>query len=144
MLLINSIHQIYYYTNIFNGSIEPEKLAYSNNYSTSEQKTGRKWIDGKDIWMKTITGSITVSANTRSSNELVVGVDTLIGGKGVFKEDSSANVYILIPGSRINSANNTTGFSSILHVDGAVSLYTRSEYNRSGAPFYAVIEYTKK
>ena len=26
MLLINSIHQIYYYTNIFNGSIEPEKM----------------------------------------------------------------------------------------------------------------------
>lgn len=30
------------------------------NYSTTEQKTGRKWIDGKDIYEKTYTGSFVV------------------------------------------------------------------------------------
>ena len=133
-----------FFVYVLYGSIEPEKLAHPNNYSTSEHRTGRKWIDGKDVWTKTVTGNITVSANIRSSSELVTGVDALIGGKGGFKEDASANVFVSIPGSRINSSNNTTGFSSILNVDGVVSLYTRSEYNRNTAPFYVVIEYTKK
>lgn len=31
------------------------------DYSTTEQKTGQKWIDGKDIWQKTLTA---VSAST--------------------------------------------------------------------------------
>lgn len=64
------------------------------NYSTSEQKTGQKWIDGKDIYFRTyqLNG---ISGNpsdwTLISN--IPSVDTYIRNKIVFYNTNTNNYY---------------------------------------------------
>ena len=42
------------------------------NYSTTEQKTGRKWIDGRDIYVKTFNaGALPTSGNVTIQNDIV-------------------------------------------------------------------------
>lgn len=48
------------------------------NYSTTEQKTGQKWIDGKDIYFKVINTGITLSQLDTWYNAGLTGVDTII------------------------------------------------------------------
>ena len=53
-----------------------------NNYSTSEVNTGKKWIDGKDIYRKVIdTGSIT-SAGTKNVAHNITNLDKIISFSG--------------------------------------------------------------
>lgn len=58
-------------------------------YSTSERNTGNKWIDGKSIYEKVITG--TLSSPATSVNYLKVGanVDTYVDIKGIVKTTNS-------------------------------------------------------
>ena len=46
------------------GWINPPEEYTPPNYSTTEQKTGQKWIDGKDIYFKTIQLGATVESST--------------------------------------------------------------------------------
>lgn len=41
-----------------------------NNYSTTEHKTGRKWIDGSDIWEKTIYYSSVINSSAIIDNTI--------------------------------------------------------------------------
>lgn len=47
------------------------------SYSTTEHKTGKKWIDGKDIYQKVVE-NITVTTNWGTINEIGNVVDSLI------------------------------------------------------------------
>lgn len=52
-----------------------------DDYSTIEKKTGRKWIDGKDIWIKTYTGQASPNLSRtwvtvdNFSGRTLIGVD---------------------------------------------------------------------
>lgn len=48
------------------------------DYSTSEQATGQKWIDGKDIYFKVINTAITIAALDTWYSTGLTGVDTVI------------------------------------------------------------------
>lgn len=50
-------------------------MPYLPNYSTTEQKTGQKWIDGKDIYFKTIVLDNVLSLPT-ASTWVDSGIDT--------------------------------------------------------------------
>ena len=52
------------------------------NYSTEEQKTGQKWIDGKDIYFKTFrtTSSFTVTTDWTSTGLEIQGANLIING----------------------------------------------------------------
>ena len=43
------------------------------NYSTDEQKTGIKWIDGKDIYQKSFTVTADATVSTGTTSETVAG-----------------------------------------------------------------------
>lgn len=51
------------------------------NYSTTEQKTGQKWIDGKDIYFRTFTG-LSIQSNTSWINtDIDISyVETIVDG----------------------------------------------------------------
>ena len=48
------------------------------NYSTAEQKTGQKWIDGKDIYFKVINTAITLAQLDTWYSSGLTGVDNII------------------------------------------------------------------
>ena len=65
-------------------------LTYSDyveleEYSTTEQDTGKKWIDGKTIYQKTITGTTAASSGI---NNLVENIDTFVGVSGYVITDA--------------------------------------------------------
>lgn len=51
------------------------------NYSTTEQLTGQKWIDGKDIYFRTFTG-LSIESNTSwtNTNIDISYIDTIVNG----------------------------------------------------------------
>lgn len=51
------------------------------NYSTTEQKTGQKWIDGKDIYFRTFTG-LSIQSNTSwiTTDIDISDTDTIVDG----------------------------------------------------------------
>ena len=62
------------------GKILNDKITNINTYSTEEVNTGKKWIDGKDIYRKVITQN---NANTIDLANL--SIDTLIETRGQVK-----------------------------------------------------------
>lgn len=68
-------------TGISDGSIQPDKLADSlKTYKSTEMDTGKKWINGKSIYQKSITFNTTGSGaeETGANNENFSYIDTLI------------------------------------------------------------------
>ena len=95
------------------------------DYSTEEQKTGRKWIDGKDIYYKTV--EIVLPSNIASGVNTVVGnvgtrLDTLVdadyvlhltNGSMTFEGRFDLTVYLAIGGNvGMNVATNAVWFNS--------------------------------
>ena len=50
-------------------------------YSTSEQVVDT-WIDGKTLYRRVITGTITALDNIRSSTDILTSVDSIVNGNG--------------------------------------------------------------
>ena len=73
-------------------------VAESLSYSTTEQKTGGKWIDGKMIYRKVCT-NCTTSGSTDSWNNLGVtisGIDKIISHTAINPTDNvSCNLFLL-------------------------------------------------
>ena len=63
------------------------------DYSTSEQDTGRKWIDGKPIYQK----SYLKSSVGEFTNELPSNVDTVINSEAILQYTASNNVKVITP-----------------------------------------------
>ena len=54
------------------------------DYSTTEKKTGQKWIDGKDIYFRTFTGlSITTNSSWQDTGIDVSYADTILNGLAI-------------------------------------------------------------
>lgn len=60
--------------NIQDGAVTSDKIDWTT-YSSSPVKVGT-WIDGKELWRKTITATVTLTANTPLSTEIPTGVST--------------------------------------------------------------------
>lgn len=75
------------------GSVTWDKLA-GGSYSTSEVNTGAKWIDGKDIWKKTVNTGALPNTATKNIAHSISGYETFIGIQG-FAYGSGANTLPL-------------------------------------------------
>ena len=120
--------------------VDNEEIYNQNimNYSTNEQVIG-KWIDGKPIYRKTVSGTTVTSGNRV---ELQTNVDKLIDYNVVVK-NGTANQYHPVSfgmcSSQSTHANpiflgGTTATTAYLYI--TTSAYTSQ-------PFYGWIEYTK-
>lgn len=102
------------------------------NYSTSEQKTGQKWIDGKDIYFRVVegTGSFTTSDYFGTySGSVSVG----------FSFDNiwlDRNMSYLITGGGVKE-----GFIFMQNSNGTIFLFTCA--SRSSVDYKIIFYYTK-
>ena len=79
--------------------------ASSFQFSTDEQKTNMKWLDGKPLYVKTITTNVEINGNNVSINHNIPNVDKIfIDSAFVNKTDGSS--YVL--------PYTTTKFTSVL------------------------------
>lgn len=67
-------YDTYQITNDYSEALMP-------NYSTVEQKTGQKWVDGKDIYFRTFAG-LSIESNTTwiNTNIDISYIDTIVNG----------------------------------------------------------------
>ena len=91
-LKINYLTQAQYDAAVSGGTVNADELYFtpSVDYSTSEVNTGKKWIDGKTIYCKTIevpnvAADISTNRATYSSELSITDVDELINAFGFAK-----------------------------------------------------------
>lgn len=85
----------------FYGKILPYLNGNAMSYSTSEQDTGKRWIDGKKIYQKTFTGTITISGGGASITK-AMGISNfgdLIDIRGIagYKNSNTDYGFMSIP-----------------------------------------------
>lgn len=102
------------------------------DYSTTEHKIGRKWIDGKDIWEKTYSQSTTIgltaNAWTDITNFDVSGIDKIIDFEVIRTVGATAGygyVQVAIGGtpSKLQVFNNR---NLLVEIDTITLRYTKS------------------
>ena len=108
------------------------------SYSTEEHPTGKKWIDGKDIYSKTIDFGALPNTTTKSVNHNISNIDKVIRLYG-FANDSGNTDHITLP--FIDSSSNTL-YNTSLRAN-ATSVIMTTEAAMQGFSGYVTIEYTK-
>ena len=104
------------------------------SYSTTEHKTGKKWIDGKDIWSKTIYST------TGYANDVTILDDSNIA-KITKVEHYASDIAGLIYQSPYNDGSGNFSYLLI----GSNTLKTRKGgiFLNSNFPTHTIVEYTK-
>ena len=107
------------------------------DYSTSEQDTGCKWIDGKKIYKKTISLGNLPNATTKSVAHNISHLNFPVKIEGFAYYPSPTNVFVPLPFVGASMAASIS--LRIENSDVVVSCGA----DRSGALGYAVLWYTK-
>ena len=94
------------------------------DYSTTEQKTGQKWIDGKDIYCRVFTGlSITTNASWQDTGIDISNVDTIING---FSTDDSKQSIVCSFGFGTNNSLIFRAYISTNVITSITLFYTKT------------------
>lgn len=108
------------------------------DYSLTEQDTGLKWVDGKPIYRRTFTGTITQAAASRNA--------TLLDSTQTFSAVISitgtvhTGIYPMVAGTY-----DTQGWSAaLINAAKRLELVSQSPNARSAAPYSVCVEYTKE
>ena len=105
------------------------------DYSTTEHKTGRKWIDGKDIWEKTYSDTTPSSATSKNYSMGVSNVDKIIDYNGmVYRNDGAVCKLDHARGDDLIWTMITSSKEFVVNIKD--SQYTSQ-------PIYFTIQYTK-
>lgn len=116
------------------GKILNDKITNTNTYSTEEVNTGKKWIDGKDIYRKVITQN-----NANQIDLANLSIDTLIEKRGQVKVTNPSYDICALDFS-------WTGGDSVLR--GIFTQYTGTKLvfnpkNITVGYIHVILEYTK-
>ncbi len=116
------------------GKILNDKITNTNTYSTEEVNTGKKWIDGKDIYIKVITQN-----NANQIDLANLSIDTLIETRGQVKVTNPSYDICALDFS-------WTGGDSVLR--GIFTQYTGTKLvfnlkNITVGYIHVILEYTK-
>ena len=106
------------------------------SYSTTEHKTGKKWIDGKPIYRKVVEcGALPNSTSKNVATGIDFTVCNVIKIEGVAKNTSTSNTdTIPIPFSNVVAIGTTKTGDIAISTTENFSIYTIS---------YVILEYTK-
>lgn len=137
-------------TNISAGDeakITSDKVDFTT-YTTEEQVVG-KWINGKTIYRKCYTGTITITANTRVNVDLEANspIEDIISVGGYMGYSSGApKGRNSIPSAESNTSGVMTNYNMVFLVADSNTLrLSRFSNTQRGAQPYAVwVEYTKQ
>lgn len=119
---------------IQNSAITASKLNLS--YSTSEQATGEKWIDGKTIYRKTINCGNLPSSGGKTVNHGIT-YSRIVKIEGIMQDTSGIAANMPFPGSDTNPA----GFVQVGITTSVVSIGVGMD--RSAYTGYVTLYYTK-
>ena len=116
------------------------------DYSTSEVETAFEWIDGKRIFKKTVTGTVTVAAQTRALIVLSVpNIDNLIAVDGWVQINAIGYCTPVNStgwgGSSVNSP--VTNYSAFQKRPNEVYFLSQYDDARTNAPYQIAFSYTK-
>lgn len=123
-------------------------------YSTTEQDTGKTWIDGKAIYRKSFSSTVT-TYNDPGGNKrdfylnlgALTGYGTIVKGYGYikFNDGSSAGQGFLIPSTQATNAMgvSTTAFIHNNTTNLVAYVNTYASLNITSITFNVTIEYTK-
>lgn len=109
------------------------------DYSTTEQKTGQKWIDGKDIYQKTIYYAGGISGGTYTIPHNISDLGDVIRCDGFCGDSDGDNPHMVIP--RIAPDNANFGFSAINNTN--ILFAYSTIWSSRLIDLYITIQYTK-
>lgn len=118
-------------------AVTSNAVAESLSFSTTEQKTGGVWIDGKPIYRKVVDFGALPDNTAKTIAHNIANLSKIIDLKGI-AIDTSDHTYLPLPYS---SAVNITSSVS-LNVSGS-NVSIRTSQDRSRYNCYVFIEYTK-
>ena len=124
-----------------NGEVIYPQTISDMDYSTSEQDTGCKWIDGKPIYKKTFTGTYNSPVNATTNVFTFSGVSDLVDVKG-WIADSDAKVAF----GTAHRAGTTLIFESaafLVDTNVTVRSFNNTEYAGSNLSYAVTLWYTK-
>lgn len=120
---------------IAQGAVTAPKTDFGGDYSTSEVNTGFKWVDGKDIYKKTINfGSL---PNSGATKNVAHGITNLENVVHMFGTATDGTTIIPLPHATTN-----TGFLVQLQVT-STNVTIMSAANRTSSTGYVTLYYTK-
>ena len=109
------------------------------NYSTSEQRIGT-WIDGKPIYRKVITG--TVSSATEDVSSGISNLDLIIDVKCIFSGTNAIRPNPFTYGSNTSTSNWYSGWTYYKD-DNEFRFELGSSFLAASNNYTLIIEYTK-
>ena len=107
------------------------------SYSTSEQDTGKRWIDGKKIYQKTVNFGALPNATAKRTAHGISNIDKVISIQG-FASDSENNS---IPIPYVATSDAST-YSILMSREGS-NIRIDAKTNWSTYNAYIILEYTK-
>ena len=117
------------------------------DYSTTEQQTGEKWIDGKPIYRRVFTGNIVAAANALQATTLISsGIQNLVKSGGWLQLGSDSKILLGTTTAQNTFPQIETISSIYLTGAGALALQSASILARAGTTNNAYqiwVEYTK-
>lgn len=108
-------------------------------YSTTEQWTGKYWIDGKKIYQKTVTWS-NLSAGSISKSHNISNIDSIVDYK-IFAKNSGGELFTF-PCVYYGNGSSGTFYDTYIFVT-KTYINCKSNVAWSSHEFYATIKYTK-
>ena len=129
----------------YDGSTVPSGWVEIDDYSTSEVNTGKKWIDGKPIYRKVLTGTTTTVDTAINIPHGISNYEyIMIDNKSFVKSTSGSNTFIL----PINCPPNTSSDYNKRPVrayvsNNNISIYIGGYNGYSSYDYAIILEYTK-
>jgi hypothetical protein len=112
------------------------------SYSTAEQDTGIKWYNGKTIYQKSFTGTVSLPANSNVTVISLPGAEDFVDGWGIISRSPSSGIKI--PGRSLDSSEAATHFmSDITITNGNIYCTARSDVAINPAGYLVTFQYTK-
>lgn len=130
-------------TGIGDGALTAIKTNFGGNYTTSEVNTGFLYTDGKTIYKRTFSGTITSASNARTTTSLIAsGVSTIIDSHGYISDPNN---------DQINTGHTWISAAGALYLTsyiqktstGAATLTSFCTVVRTNTPYSVTIYYTK-
>lgn len=115
------------------------------SHSTSEQATRHKWVDGRVIYSRTFTGTITIGASTRDATSIAAAAGLqIVDARGYFNTGAGRQ-YPLFSNWRNGADSSTTSSSGMFYdsATGSITLVTLADVARSASPYALTIWYIK-
>lgn len=119
------------------GKILNDKITNTNTYSTEEVNTGKKWIDGKDIYRKVIELS-NIPASTTEYSYNVENIDKIVNAQASWYDTLDKATFVT------NLRYDGTGaYIRFIYLKSKFKIETKYNWSERTSDVYVIIEYTK-